>query len=400
MYSWMKKNSLPIAVTAVCVGVVLPASAQRIDARTQAMGGAALASANRDGAPVINPALMSLRRSDEVTLVLPMIGAEAADRDNMVDKLDVLQDHYDALDSAIAHRDVTAIETNRDLLLADLHGLAGNRANVNAAVGLSLVLPSFSFDVGLFYQTYLDAVGLTDISAADLTYLAQIDPLNPLMLEDLTSSGSVLAGAVSDFGVALSMPLQWGEMPVAIGISPKFQRLDSYHYRVSANNFDGDDFSDSKYRTETTGFNLDVGLALQPMAGLTVAVTGRDLLSQSLATVVNGGQQFTFQVKPVYQAGVAYDWQHASLSSDIDLSSQKRFAGEPGQQFWRLGGEYRPWSWLALRGGYRRDLEQGGMTLYSLGAGVLIGNTVNLDITGMLGDEDAAGVVLQSAFYF
>ncbi|MCL1075382.1 conjugal transfer protein TraF [Shewanella dokdonensis] len=373
------------------------------EARTDAMGGAGVAAGDRMVAGFINPALLSLteRQSDDVSLLLPTLGADGADKDKMVDKFDDVQDNYDALELAIDNRDVEGMIHYRDQLLGNLQSLVGNSAYASAGLGLAVVLPSSKrLSVAIIAKSYLDGFALADISESDLSLLSTLDPLNPPSLDDLSSQGRVIAGAVSDVGVALSSGFTVADMPLTVGITPKLQRLDTFNYAVSANNFDVNDFDSDDYRNDDTGFNLDVGVALQPMPGLTLGLSGRNLVKQDLQTMVSEGRQLTYQIKPMVTAGVAYEWRAVTLTSDIDLTENNKFAELEGPKYWRVGGEVKATDWLAVRLGYRQDLNDVTTDIYSVGTGIAIGKFFRLDLTGMFGSDNAIGGALQTSYHF
>jgi hypothetical protein len=216
----------------------------------------------------------------------------------------------------------------------------------------------------------------------------------------LSSQGRVIAGAVSDVGVALSSGFTVADMPLTVGITPKLQRLDTFNYAVSANNFDVNDFDSDDYRNDDTGFNLDVGVALQPMPGLTLGLSGRNLVKQDMQTMVSEGQQLTYQIKPMVTAGIAYEWRTVMLTSDIDLTENNKFAELEGPKYLRVGGEVKATDWLALRLGYRQDLNDVTTDVYSVGTGIAIGKFFRLDLTGMFGSDNAIGGALQTSYHF
>ncbi|SQH78397.1 conserved exported protein of unknown function [Shewanella benthica] len=260
-----------------------------------------------------------------------------------------------------------------------------------AGIGFSIVLPTHKMSMAVFYKSYIDAIAQSDIDR-----LNTLDPDNPPVLADLDSQGAVVA----DLGVALSFPLSIVNMPIAVGISPKFQRIDTYNYVVSANNFDASDFDDSKYRNDEATFNLDIGIAMEPIPGLTVGLSGRNLISQDVETVEAQGRKFTYQVEPQFTAGIAYDWESITLTSDIDLNAYKRFEEIGAIQYWRVGGELQATDWFALRLGYRHDMKDNTANIYSLGTGFEFGRVFFLDFTGMVGSDDAIGGVLQTSYHF
>lgn len=378
------------------------AGQQYYEARSDAMGGAGVASSNREGAAFINPALLALHapKHDNISMLIPMVGIEGADKDQMLDKFDALQDSFDALGVAVHTGDIAGMVRYRDELVIDLESLKDTDGYVSVGIGFSVVLPTQRVPMAFFYKGYIDAIGLAAIEQSDIDTLNSADSSNPPMITDLDSQGVVIAGAVSDLGVALSLPLSIVNMPITVGITAKVQRIDTYHYVASANNFDASDFDDDRYQTDETAFNLDVGVAIMPTEGLIFGVSGRNLIARELETIQAKGRQFTYRVEPLYTAGISYDWGGVMLTSDIDLNARKRFAEFAETQYWRVGGELLATDWLALRVGYRHDLKDNTVNIYSLGTGFSLGRVFNLDLSGMVGSDDAIGGVLQTSYHF
>ncbi len=94
----MKLSLLTLLTTGLASTLAL-AGQDVYEARADAMGGVAVAAGNREAAAFSNPALLALpsRRSNDFSLLIPTIGADGADKDQMIDKFDALQDNYDAL---------------------------------------------------------------------------------------------------------------------------------------------------------------------------------------------------------------------------------------------------------------------------------------------------------------
>ncbi|WP_220769652.1 conjugal transfer protein TraF [Shewanella sp. MBTL60-007] len=372
------------------------------EARSDAMGGAGVAASNKEGAAFVNPALLAINahKDNSTVLLLPVLGVDAADSDDMIDKFDSLIDSYDALEAAIDAENSDDIAEFRDDLVGDIESLKGSSAYASAGLGFSIAIPYQRMPMAIFYKSYVNAVGVADIAQSDIDTLNNLDPNNPPEVSDLDSQGQVVGGAVSDLGVALSFPLSIVNMPISVGISPKLQRIDTYNYIANANNFDASDFDDAKYRNDETNFNLDIGVAMQPFDGLTLGLSGRNLISQEVDTIEVEGQKFTYSVEPLVTAGVAYDWNRVSVTTDVDLIENKRFKELDGTQYWRLGGEVRAFDWMALRLGYRHDMKDSTANLYSLGTGFAFGESFFLDFTGMFGDDNAVGGVLQTSYHF
>ena len=397
----MKLQRIVLACTLVsCFSA--QAGQEYYEARSDAMGGAGVAASNREGAAFINPALLAINahKDNSTVLLIPVIGVDVADSDDMIDKFDSLIDSYDALETAIDVGNTGAIDKFRDDLVIDLESLNGTSAYASAGFGFSVAIPYQRMPMAIFYKSYVNAIGVADIAQSDIDTLNNLEPNNPPEISDLDSQGQVVGGAVSDLGIALSFPLSIVNMPISVGISPKLQRIDSYNYIANANNFDASDFDDAKYRNDETNFNLDLGVAMQPFDGLTLGLSGRNLFSQDVDTIEVEGQKFTYRVEPLVTAAVAYDWDILSVTTDIDLIENKKFKELDGTQYWRLGGEVRAFDWMALRLGYRHDMKDSTANLYSLGTGFSFSESFFLDFTGMFGDDNAVGGVLQTSYHF
>lgn len=344
----MKCLSIIVLITLMSVASISFAAQQHYDAHGDAMG---VASSNHQGTAFINPALIALDASK---------------------------------DSG-----------------GKLQSLHGERAYTNnVGLGVSFVLPTVKMPMALFYKTYIDAVGVAAVSQIDLDNLNNLDVNGSSTTSELDSQGAVVAGGVSDIGVALSFPLSIVNMPIAVGISPKMQRIDTYNYVVNANNFNVDDADDVRYSYDDTVFNFDIGVAIQPTAGLTLGVSGRNLFNHKQQTIDTLGRQFTYRIESLYTAGLAYDWANLSLTTDIDLNDYQRFDEVASTQYWRFAGELKTADWLALRVGYRHDLNNTTIDLYSVGTGFSIGRTFNLDLTGLFGSDDTIGGVIQTSYHF
>lgn len=406
----MKMLKLALYCALLLSGLLSPAIAiagqQYYEARSDAMGGVGVASSNRDGAVFINPALLALQapQFNDFATLLPAFGFDGANSEQVLDKFGALQSSYKGLDTPIGAADAAKVSLYRDESLQNKHAYA------SAGLGFSVVLPTHKMPMTVFYKSYIDTLGVAAIAHSDIDTLNTLAPNNPPMLTELGaqglgsqglgSQGTVVTASVSDLGVALSFPLSIVNMPIAIGVSPKLQRIDTYSNVASVSNFESNDFDDAQYRNDGTAFNVDLGVAMEPVDGLTVGLSGRNLISQEVETIEAQGRRFTFQVEPMYAAGVAYDWESLTLTSDIDLNAQKRFEEVGDTQYWHLGGEMQATDWLALRVGYRHDIKDNTANIYSLGTGFEFGRVFYLDFTGMVGSNEAIGGVLQTSYHF
>ncbi len=197
------KLSLLTLLTTGLASILALAGQDVYEARSDAMGGVAVAAGNREAAAFSNPALLALpsRRSNDFSLLIPIIGADGADKDQMIDKFDALQDNYDALVNAIDAADTAAIDDYRKRLSGDLKSLQGNSAYVSAGINMALVMPSDGFNYAFVFKSYLDALGIAEIAAADIDALDNLDPNNPPEIQDLTSQGEWWPGRFPSSGL-------------------------------------------------------------------------------------------------------------------------------------------------------------------------------------------------------
>ncbi|MFN7672550.1 MAG: conjugal transfer protein TraF [Planctomycetota bacterium] len=372
------------------------ATAQYVEARNAGMGGVGAASSDYLAAGWANPALLTrCRPADTFGLLLPTIGAAAYDRDGLVDDIKDFADAYDRL--ALAGGG-TAAERNQ---LADqLEALDGRQVTANAGLGAMLALPSRSLGVALHAKTYADLQAFVDIDAADVAALR-----NPGLLPSLQSQARVVGAAITEVGVSLATELGADDEAVSIGVTPKYQRVDTCNYGVVANDFEAGDFDDRRYRNDDAAFNVDVGVAWTPGAGFTLGVTGRNLIGRSYATVDTLARSYVYRVDPTAVAGVAWTTGGLTLAVDLDLLTTDRFAsgnglGDDDVRLARLGGEFDVAGWLQLRAGYQTDLEDTFEDAFTAGLGFVPLGPLRFDLAGAYVDRNSFGAFAQLGLTF
>lgn len=244
----------------------------------------------------------------------------------------------------------------------------------------------------------------SDVYRGKLVSMSEGARVLPLSRESAAFINPALLGLDSlkfnDFGVALSFPLSIVNMPISVGISPKVQRVDTYNYAAVTKPFEVGELGNTGYRNDETQFNLDIGVAMEPVEGIIVAMSGRNLINKKLETLESEGRRVNYRVVPEFTVGVTYDWNSLSVTTDIALNAHKRLDETADSQYWRLGGEMRATDWFSLRLGYRHDMKDNTSNIYSLGTGFAIGQVFYLDLTGMVSSDDAIGGVLQTSYHF
>jgi hypothetical protein len=212
----------------------------------------------------------------------------------------------------------------------------------------------------------------------------------------LNSTVDIIAVAISEVALSVSREFTIADRKVAIGLTPKLQRIDVYDYVVSVNDETDTDSIDD-FGVEDTGFNLDIGastkfgLQEQGTAGVMIKnLIGRDVVSANGVTV---------SVSPQIRAGVAYkayEWIH--LAADLDLTENEPVAFEEATQYASFGAEADVFGFLQLRTGFRTNLATSGQDIASLGFGLSPFSLFHVDIgayANIDNPEKEAGLVFE-----
>jgi hypothetical protein len=212
----------------------------------------------------------------------------------------------------------------------------------------------------------------------------------------LNSTVEIIAVAISEIALSISREFTIADRQVAIGVTPKLQRIDAYDYVVSVeDDAETDDISD--YGIEDTGFNLDIGASTKFGAQEqgTVGVVIKNLMSRDVDTV-NGN---TVSISPQVRAGVAYQalgW--VNLAADLDITENEPVAFEDPTQFVSLGAEADVLGFLQIRAGFRSNLASSGQDVVSAGLGLSPFGIAHIDLgayTNTSSPEKEAGVVFE-----
>lgn len=407
------------------------------EARNDAMGGTGVASASYGSGVLINPALLANSQPDDnITVILPTVGAQITDKDNLQDKIDDISDKVDNYKLAIGSL------TPRDIILnpggtlnqfrsaagdlaGELEDLRGETANAKAAAGIAVSIPNDTLSVAFVTKAYARARVSSSIDQNDIDYLRSIQNSSLVagsvaidaalngsnrITSNLNSTASGRAAIVSDYGIALAHKFDVGGVPVSVGVTPKLQKTWLYNYTTSIYSYDSGDWKKGQYRNDDTGFNLDAGVAADLGQNWTVGLSGQNLVSRDIDTkdirITNGrtgetrSYKDTFQISPLVTAGVAWHNELVTLSADGDLTETKGFKSEANSQYVGVGAEVRPLSWLALRAGYRADMKNNDSNVFTGGVGFAPGKRVHIDLMGLYGEEKTWGAGAQLSVTF
>lgn len=391
------------------------------NARQDAMGGAGVSSANYLSAPFYNPARLAMSdKEDQAGFMLPVIGGQLFDEDELIDKSEEFVDTYDEFQAAYKAFDKNPTDANAERLInadikatAELQQLQGVSAYARAGAGASVALPFELVSTSLFINGYADAQGFADVDMDDFTVYT-IDGIQlsiPNTEEELQSQEIVMGAGITDIGLAVAKSFAGDGMSWSLGVTPKLQKLEVYNYVVDVANFKFSDMDNSKYLKSKNLFNMDMGVAAEWNNGWGGALAIKNLFKQSLESPVISNVQSRYELTPLPTASVSYRLSSLLLTSDLDLLAQKRFTQLTGTrnpyhaenddlQAWAFGAEWDVLGWLQLRGGYRHDLKSNLDDAITAGVGLSPFEVFHFDLSGLYAGSNEYGGTLQTSFTF
>lgn len=407
------------------------------EARGDAMGGTGVASAHYSSGVLINPALLAKSQAeDDVAIIFPSVGAQISDQDNLQDKIDEISDEIRADQEMIDDLTVSRIMADPQGTLSELQGAAGSLADQleflegktahgNAGAGIAVSIPGSGLSLAFVAKANAHARVSSEIDQQDIDFLRRLQGSmgmtnqmalgaarngSDVITRNLNSIAKGRAAIVSDYGVAIARQFDFNGLPVSVGVTPKLQQTWLYNYTTSIYTYDSSDFNSSRYRNDDTSFNVDVGVAVDFGENWTVGLSGQNLLSRDIDTndirVLNGrtGQevsyQDTWQIRPLVTAGVAWHTGLLTLSADGDLTQTRGFKSEENSQYVGAGAEVSLLGWLAVRGGFRSDVKGNDSNVFTGGLGFAPFNTVHIDLTGIVGEDETWGAGAQFSVRF
>lgn len=434
-----KPYNFAVAGVAVSVLIINQAEAANTwtEARNDAMGGTGVASAHYGSGVLINPALLAKsKEDDDITVILPSVGAQVSDKDNLQDEIDQISDQISYYENVIENLTTQALRTDpqgtvRQLQLAattladELEFLDGKTAHGNAGAGIAVSIPGANISMAFVAKAYAHARISSEIDPQDIVFLRNIENSagmtsqmafsaaingSDVITQNLNSTASGRAAIVSDYGIAVARQFEMNGIPVSVGVTPKLQQTWLYNYTTSIYTYDSSDFSSSRYRNDDTSFNVDVGLAADFGDNWTLGLSGQNLISHDIDTndirILNGrtgevvSYQDTYQIRPLVTAGVAWHTDLLTLSADADLTETKGFKSEANSQYAGVGAEVSLLGWLAVRGGFRGDVKGNDSNVFTGGLGFAPFNTVHIDLTGIYGEDETWGAGAQFSMTF
>ncbi|MFM2644349.1 conjugal transfer protein TraF [Vibrio chagasii] len=373
----MKKTTKLLAASIAFASLPISAANYAIEARGDAMGGVGVVSANFLTAPFYNPALVAIyRRNDDMGMITPSFGGNYNDPNDMKSNIDSVIDASNTAD-----------------LDAALSKLDGNQANVELGGVVAFALPNQFVAANLFAKAYTESFARPDV----YTTGSDTDKV------ELSTVEAVSIG-VAEVGLSLAKYQTFMGQHISFGITPKIQRIYTYNYIASVNDYDLSDVRENS--NGETAFNMDAG-ALWFFGPFRVGVAATNLFSRDIETKdttrtltssTSGathqvGGKYAYQLEPVYTVGAGIVSDYFSLSVDYDLNETEKFTSfEDNEQMIRVGTEVDLLRQMQLRAGYYKNLaysdSEGTITA---GIGLSPLNLFQLDLSANYTNENAMG---------
>ncbi|MDQ2077999.1 conjugal transfer protein TraF [Marinimicrobium sp. ABcell2] len=384
----MKKTLLSLALLAA-TGTAYASDLG--NARLAGLSGAGYATGSYADGVLYNPSLGASFKEGDRFAVVGSVGAFISADVELLDDLDELTDFLDELDAITSYQDLTPDLAQR--AISHLENIEDQYVLLDVGTSLVVAIPNNLVSVSFIHRSRLSADVYTVVDEED--YLRIENAINDYFDPDDLSSSIFARGAViSDLGVALSKSFSLGEGQLLVGATPKRVTVETFAYNSTLREFEEDDFDAADYTVKSSSTNLDAGVTY--MAGsMRYALAVNNALSREYETVDGG----VMETEPRITAALGYQTNRVSLEGALDLAASPDLATGADRRSLRAGVEFSPLSWMHLRAGLQKDLENNFSDTISVGLGFSPG-VFNIDLAAISGDDDSAGAALQIGLRF
>ena len=424
----MFKSMVPLLVLFSAQAAALPF--QSIDPRSLSMGGTGAAAGSSGNAAFMNPALLAAtQQDDDFSLELPIVGGRFMDEHNLVDEIDAYQNNNleSNLTTAINTFSVTPTDANAaavaveaSALWSQLNKLANKAAQGEFSAGFVVGIPSKTLGVSLSTNARVVGGGMLEVTAADNTLVngiitdgndsavalatnsAVVDQAGGQdVVEKLTSNLQARGAVVAEVGLTLAREFTVAGQGFAVGITPKYQSVSTFDYKMGVNTASIDAEQGKK---EYSDFNLDIGIAKDYANGWKVGMVVKNLISNEYATApyvtpgLTAPAVATLKIAPQARVGVAHFTEWTTVSMDVDLNKSESFGFDTETQYIGLGAELNVFKSVQLRLGYRHNMSDSSTSMPTVGLG-LSPFGVHIDIAVAANESETAAAV-QLGFRF
>ncbi|EAX1818189.1 type IX secretion system membrane protein PorP/SprF, partial [Salmonella enterica] len=371
------------------------------EARNDAMGGTGVASSHYGVAPLANPALLTKHdSSDDFSLLLPSVGAQFSDPDDISNKADDIKADWDAFDRAVdSNYGVKQAAGNLKRRLQEFRNI---HADAQAGVSAVAAMPNDTLPFALMIKSYGTANVDGKVSDADLDYLEKVanGTITNVDKNALTSRAYGRAAVISDIGISFAKELETAGQKWSLGLTPKYQRVDLFNYNVTVQDYDKNDFDSDQYHSTKNGFNADIGAYTDLNSNWTVGLVVQNIVPRSIDSKEVNGVTETFKIRPQATTGVSWHNSLFTTALDVDLTPASGFTSDNKRQFASVGAEFNAWKWAQLRAGYRQNMASDSGSAFTAGVGISPFNVVHLDVSGLIGTDHDYGAIAQLQFTF
>ncbi len=382
----MDKSRLSVAIAITFSSTSSLAGSYAVDARASAMGGTGVVSSTYLTAPFYNPALAAIyRRNDNVGLLLPSLGVAYSDENQLVDSIDTITE--------LLETDLNNItQQTADELDAVMNGVQGSSARLEFGTMAAVGIPNSYVSATIFGKAYAESFVAPDIAIVDAT----ISDSN-LQIADRAVRSRVNAVSISTLEAGVTFAKYYNVLGqhMSFGVSPKIQRVDTYVYSASINNYDLKDVFENS--TSEATFNMDVGV-LWLNGPFRVGLSGtnlisRDIETQSISTSSGVMQTYSYQLEPQFTLGAGFVADDFSITADYDVNENERFDQFNDDTQWlRIGAELDVLRQFQLRAGYKTNLAyDGGEGTLTGGIGFTPMGLFGLDLAIAYTNADSMG---------
>ena len=379
------KRILSVALLAVLSGSVdaVPFS---FEARSLGMGNARVATADIATAPFANPGMLSFQPSREDFSLLLGVGAYLYDGDGLVDKLDDFQTAYSNGEAGDINEALRAVDIAQSML--------GDVIAPEATL---------AFSTGFSGEKWAFALSARSDAIAAGTVITT-DPIDPAQYD------MVLEGVLtSELGVSLARNFQVFGQKLAVGIKPKYVKVDNLYTIQSIITVDTGlgDLIDNSTKDLGDFTTLDIGLVMGLTKHTQIGLVATNLVSHQINYINSLGVPSTFSFDTQARLGVAYRTDMLTLGADVDLIENDALLTNQNFQALKtqnvsVGGEFNILDFMQLRIGVQKNIaddisDAAKENLYTAGVGFWLG--FNLD-AALVAQSDSLGAFLQTGFRF
>lgn len=387
------------------------------DARTMAMGGAAVAAAESDSAVFYNASLLSY--NDEIEektrdgrFMFPLVIGELSN--SVLDTFDFSDnDPDDTLTNSVNQFNANQDQANAQAVANAaagmrnaLNDIGSNDLVADTYAGFAASEPSKHKGAGFFFGARVVGGGSSSVSPADinllndyeegLTFVATngaqgvahpelFNASGALQVPDaqFTSSQNARGAVIGETGVGIARQFQVRERPVAFSITPKILRVEVFDNNQRI--VDGRIGVRDNRETHTL-LNFDAGFSMDYSENTRIGFAIKDVIPRRYGTALGNA----IKLRPRSRIGIAHLRHPFLVALDVDLYRNQPLGTEAGSQEIAFGTEWFFRHWLRVRGGYRYDLAGNRGGAFSAGAG-LAWRRFLFDFVIATGSESQAG---------